>query len=88
MIYLNAKLNEAHQALAKLEVIGKLKTIITQNIDGLYQQAGLKTIYELHGTIHHNLCNKCHKDFSLEYILKIIRLYQNMMNAEQLLNLI
>ena len=69
MVYPNAKPNNAHKALAELERIGKLHAIITQNIDGLHQLAGSKNVYELHGTIHQNFCNKCHKEFSLGYIL-------------------
>lgn len=70
MIYENAKPNKAHKALAKLEQVGKLKAIITQNIDGLHQMAGSKNVLELHGTIHKNYCMKCGKRFNLEYIIK------------------
>ena len=70
MIYENAKPNNAHKALAKLEQIGKLKAIITQNIDGLHQMAGSKNVLELHGTIHKNYCMKCNKNFDLDYIIK------------------
>ena len=70
MIYENAKPNNAHNALAKLEQIGKLKAIITQNIDGLHQMAGSKNVLELHGTIHKNYCMKCNKNFDLDYIIK------------------
>ena len=70
MIYENAKPNNAHKALAKLEQIGKLKAIITQNIDGLHQMAGSKNVLELHGTIHKNYCMKCNKKFDLDYIIK------------------
>ena len=70
MIYENAKPNNAHKALAKLEQIGKLKDIITQNIDGLHQMAGSKNVLELHGTIHKNYCMKCNKNFDLDYIIK------------------
>lgn len=68
MIYANALPNNAHKALAKLEQLGKLKAVITQNIDGLHQLAGSKVVYELHGTIHSNHCMKCKKFYPLGYI--------------------
>lgn len=64
----DAKPNEAHKALAKLEQIGKLTAVITQNIDGLHQIAGSKTVLELHGSIHRNYCTKCHRFFGSEYV--------------------
>jgi NAD-dependent deacetylase len=70
MIYAEAKPNSAHYALAKLEYMGKLKVVITQNIDGLHQQAGSKNVLELHGSVHRNYCIKCGKKFDLAYILK------------------
>jgi len=69
MIYAHAKPNPAHIALADLEKRGKLKAVITQNIDGLHQMAGSKKVLELHGSIHRNYCIGCNKFFSLEYIL-------------------
>lgn len=72
MIYKNAKPNKAHIALAKLEEQGKLKTIITQNIDGLHQMAGSKNVLELHGSIMKNTCMKCKKKFNLDYIINSI----------------
>lgn len=60
--------NNAHYALAKLEEAGKLKAVITQNIDGLHQKAGSKTVYELHGTTLKNYCSRCGKAFSTEYV--------------------
>lgn len=63
--------NICHYKLAELEQKGKLKAIITQNIDGLHQKAGSKVVYELHGTIYKNRCCKCHKFFSLEEIMKL-----------------
>ena len=69
MIYKDAKPNNAHMALAKLEESGKLKAVITQNIDGLHQMAGSKNVMELHGSIHRNRCMKCHKFFDLNYII-------------------
>ncbi len=62
--------NAAHRGLAKLEKEGKLKAIVTQNIDGLHQKAGNKVVYELHGSVHRNYCTKCHKFFDLDYIVK------------------
>jgi len=69
MIYKDAKPNDAHLILAKLEQMGKLKAVITQNIDGLHQAAGSKEVLELHGSVHRNNCLKCGKFFDLEYIL-------------------
>ncbi|MEF9967756.1 MAG: NAD-dependent protein deacylase [Longicatena sp.] len=70
MIYENAKPNQAHIALAKLEEQGKLKAVITQNIDGLHQSAGSQEVLELHGSVHRNRCRKCHAFYSLEDMLK------------------
>ncbi len=64
-----AKPNDAHKALAKLEEEGKLKAVVTQNIDGLHQMAGSRTVYELHGSVHRNYCRKCRKFFDLDYVL-------------------
>ncbi len=64
----DAKPNDAHIALAKLEQIGKLTAIVTQNIDGLHQAAGSKRVFELHGSIHRNYCTKCCKFFSADYV--------------------
>lgn len=69
MIYIDAKPNNAHYALAKLEKLGKLKAVITQNIDGLHQAAGSKNVLELHGSVHRNYCTKCGKKYELNYIL-------------------
>lgn len=69
MIYENAKPNDAHKALAKLEEQGKLKSIITQNIDGLHQMAGSKKVIELHGSINRNYCMNCHSTYDLKYVL-------------------
>lgn len=69
MIYRDAKPNRAHQALAKLENDGKLKAVITQNIDGLHQLAGNKMVYELHGNVLRNYCESCGKFFDVDYIL-------------------
>ena len=59
----------AHTTLAKLEKIGKLKAVVTQNIDGLHQAAGSKTVFELHGSVHRNYCMKCGKFYSIEKII-------------------
>lgn len=69
MLCLDAKPNMAHIKLAELEKAGKLKAIITQNIDGLHQKAGSKNVLELHGSVHRNFCEHCHKFFDAEYIL-------------------
>lgn len=68
MIFRNVKPNDAHYALAELERKGKLKAIITQNIDGLHQAAGSKNVLEIHGSIHRNYCMKCGKKFDLAYV--------------------
>lgn len=70
MIYKDAKPNKAHYALAKLEEQGKLKAVVTQNIDGLHQAAGSRTVYELHGTIMENYCTRCGMEYPLEAITK------------------
>jgi len=69
MLYPEAKPNEAHKALAKLEQSGKIKAVITQNIDGLHQSAGSKNVIELHGSVHRNYCMKCHMEYNLDFIL-------------------
>lgn len=69
MVYKDAKPNDAHIALAKLEEMGKLKAVVTQNIDGLHQMAGSKNVLELHGSIYRNRCTKCNKFFDLDYVL-------------------
>lgn len=70
MLVLDAKPNATHIKLAELEQKGKLKAVVTQNIDGLHQAAGSKTVYELHGSIHRNNCTRCGKFFGPEYIEK------------------
>lgn len=69
MIYTDAKPNKAHIALAELEKKGKLKAVITQNIDGLHQMAGSINVLELHGSIHRNYCTKCGAFYELDYII-------------------
>ena len=70
LIYPEAKPNSGHLALAKLEEMGKLKAIVTQNIDGLHQMAGSKNVFELHGSVHRNYCVKCHAFYDAKYILE------------------
>ncbi|MBP3633403.1 MAG: NAD-dependent protein deacylase [Oscillospiraceae bacterium] len=62
--------NRAHKALAKLEQQGKLKAVVTQNIDGLHQMAGNKTVYELHGSVHRNTCMNCGAFYGVDRILQ------------------
>lgn len=69
MLYTDAKPNAAHIKLAELEKAGKLTAVVTQNIDGLHQQAGSKEVLELHGSVHRNYCTKCGKFFDLQYIV-------------------
>ena len=70
LIYPDAKPNAAHIALAKLEEMGKLKAVVTQNIDGLHQAAGSKHVYELHGSVLRNYCTRCHAFYDEKFILK------------------
>lgn len=70
LIYPDAKPNNAHIALAKLEERGKLKAVITQNIDGLHQSAGSKNVLEIHGNLTDYYCVKCKKEYDLDYVLK------------------
>ncbi len=70
MNFLDAKPNSFHKYLAKLEESGKLKAVVTQNIDGLHQKAGSKNVLEIHGTIYKNHCIKCNKEYDAEYVFK------------------
>lgn len=70
MLIDGAKPNAAHLKLAELEAAGKLKAVVTQNIDGLHQDAGSKNVLELHGSVLRNYCMKCHKFFDVDYIKK------------------
>jgi len=72
MIYAEAKPNLTHLALVELEKTGKLKGIITQNIDGLHQKAGSKNVLELHGSVLRNSCMKCGKGYNESDILKLL----------------
>ncbi|MDD5886360.1 MAG: NAD-dependent protein deacylase [Oscillospiraceae bacterium] len=68
MLIDGAEPNAAHRKLAEMEQKGKLSAIVTQNIDGLHQKAGSKTVYELHGSTLRNYCMKCHKFFPVSYV--------------------
>ena len=70
LVFKDAEPNPAHLKLAELEKADKLKAVITQNIDGLHQKAGSKEVLELHGSVHRNYCQICHKEYSLDYILE------------------
>ena len=70
LVFKDAEPNPAHLKLAELENAGKLKAVITQNIDGLHQKAGSKEVLELHGSIHRNYCQICQKEYDLDYILE------------------
>lgn len=69
MLCLDAKPGPAHQKLAKLEQEGKLRSVVTQNIDGLHQAAGSRHVCELHGSVHRNYCERCGKFYGLDFIL-------------------
>lgn len=69
MIYPSAKPNAMHTLLARLEKEGRIEGIVTQNIDGLHTAAGSKKVYELHGSIERNRCERCNKFFDLDYII-------------------
>lgn len=69
---LAAKPNKAHMRLAELEKEGKLKAIVTQNIDGLHQEAGSKEVLELHGTVMKNYCDRCKKKYSVDDVMNSI----------------
>jgi NAD-dependent protein deacetylases, SIR2 family len=68
MLYLDAQPNEVHQFIADLEKAKKSLGVVTQNIDGLHQKAGSQKVYELHGSVMRNYCEKCRKFFPAEYI--------------------
>ena len=69
MLFPDAKPNAAHLKLAELEKAGKLKAVVTQNIDGLHQMAGSKEVLELHGSVHRNICLRCGKVYDLKYVM-------------------
>ena len=70
LIVKGAKPNAAHLRLAKLEKQGKLKAVVTQNIDGLHQMAGSREVLELHGSVHRNYCTRCGQFYDLDYVVK------------------
>ena len=69
MLCLTAQPNAAHRKLAQLEAAGRLRSIVTQNIDGLHQLAGSKRVWELHGSVHRNYCTRCGKSYSAQWVL-------------------
>ena len=69
MLFTHAKPNAAHQALARLEEQGKLRAVITQNIDGLHQMAGSKEVLELHASVHRNYCTRCGEFYGLDHVI-------------------
>ena len=69
LLYPNAQPNGCHRALAKLEKMGKLAAVVTQNIDGLHQAAGSETVYELHGSVLRNHCQTCGAFYDVQFIL-------------------
>lgn len=69
MVFTGAKPNAAHRVLARWEEEGKLRAVVTQNIDGLHQAAGSREVMELHGSIHRNYCTRCGRFYGLEEIL-------------------
>lgn len=69
MLFPDAEPNRAHKALAKLEAEGKLKAVVTQNIDGLHQKAGSREVLELHGSVLRNYCTRCGKFYGIDAIL-------------------
>jgi NAD-dependent deacetylase len=70
VIFTDARPNPAHRTLARLEREGLLNAVVTQNIDGLHQAAGSRTVYELHGSIHRNHCMRCHAAYPLDFIVQ------------------
>ena len=70
LIYPEAKPNDCHKALAELERQGKLKAVVTQNIDGLHEMAGSKMVYDIHGSVLRNYCERCHAFYGADKILR------------------
>ncbi|MBP5490695.1 MAG: NAD-dependent protein deacylase [Lachnospiraceae bacterium] len=70
LVYPQAQPNDCHKALARLEQMGRLSAVVTQNIDGLHQKAGSKVVYELHGSVLRNYCTRCHKFYGVDAILE------------------
>ena len=71
MLYPDAKPNIAHETLARWEREGKLSAVVTQNIDGLHQMAGSRAVYELHGSVHRNICRRCGKVYDLAQFMAL-----------------
>lgn len=69
MIALDARPNRCHTKLAELEAAGKLSAVVTQNIDGLHQLAGSKNVFELHGSVHRNICQRCGRTYGAGWIM-------------------
>ena len=70
MLCLDAQPNAAHRKLAELERAGRLKAVVTQNIDGLHQKAGSRTVYELHGSVLRNYCMKCRQFYGADFMVE------------------
>ena len=70
MLCLDAEPNITHKKLAELEAAGKVKAVVTQNIDGLHQAAGSKNVFELHGSVLRNYCTRCGKSYDVDYMIK------------------
>ena len=68
ILFTGVQPNKAHLKLAELEHAGKLSAVVTQNIDGLHQLARSQEVFELHGSVHRNYCQKCHAFYDMEYI--------------------
>lgn len=83
LIYPDAQPNKAHLALAKLEEEGKLTAVVTQNIDGLHQKAGSRTVYELHGSVLRNICMDCGAKYDLDYIMDDNNCHNGMPHCEK-----
>lgn len=73
MLYTDAQPNKAHLALAELEKRGKVKAVITQNIDGLHQKAGSREVLELHGSVLRNYCMSCGKFYDLDQLIEVMK---------------
>lgn len=70
LVYPDAQPNGCHIALAKLEKMGKVKAVVTQNIDGLHQKAGSEVVFELHGSVLRNYCTQCHAFYDEKYVME------------------
>lgn len=70
MLHPEARPNAAHRKLYELERAGKLRGVVTQNIDGLHRAAGNRLVYEIHGSVHENYCMDCGREYDLEWLLK------------------